>query len=145
MGTFHDLYIIKWLLQNIQESQGLVMWHRGEDCKYFADFGEESSVVCVKIGKIPTSTGGGRMFTKLSSAGLGEVEILEPTQKVLSLKRKYDTPEETELAETMNCLLVVASHQYVAREQHQIDTAEDRKQAIFQRLLGKNNSQENHP
>ena len=139
MGTFNDLYIVKWLLQNIQESYGHIMWHRGEDCKYFADFGEGSSVVCVKMGNISTRIGE-RIFIKFSSPGLGEVSVLAPIQSVFSLRKKYDTPEETELADTMNSLFTIASQQHATREQHKIDTAEERKQAIFHRLLGEKNS-----
>ncbi len=141
MTAYQDLYIIKWLLQNCEEPHSPIVWHQREPrayfARYFAEFGEGDGKVCVEIGTIPTRTGG-RVFTKFSSPGLGEVHVLEPIQSVFSLRRKFDTPEETELSDTMNRLLAVASSQHAARELRDMETTEERKQAIFRRLMGGN-------
>ncbi|MDP3763430.1 MAG: hypothetical protein Q8Q92_02110, partial [bacterium] len=123
MISYRDLYIIKWLLENTQESHCFITWYQGESGMYFADFGEGCGAVCVEIGNIPTRTGG-RVFIKFSSPGLGEVHVLEPLQSVFSLRKKYDTPEETELANKMNSLLAIASQQHATREASEAENME---------------------
>lgn len=61
---------------------------------------------------------------------------MEPLQKVLTLTRKCDTPEETELADMLKRLLKAAARQHAAREFHDMETKAERKQAIFHRLMG---------
>lgn len=123
-------------MQISQEPQGSIIWDQRGSGIYFANFGEGKNGVCVEIVNIPTRTGGARVVVKFSSPGLGEVHVLEPIPKVFSLKKKYDTPEETELGVTMSRLLAIASQQYATREQQEVATTEERKQAIFSRLFG---------
>ena len=49
---------------------------------------------------------------------------------------KYDTPEDEELAETIKRLLGAVSRQHAQREIKDEETTEERKQAIFRRLIG---------
>ena len=135
MSAYHDLYTIKWLLQETEKPDTIIIWQRAEYGPYFTNFNEGSNRVRVEISSVQVRPYA-RVVAKLSSQGLGEVQVVEPMQKVFTLSKKCDTPEETELAETMKRLLMVIAKQHAARELHDMETEEERKQAIFRRLIG---------
>ena len=139
MISYHDLYIIKWLLQNTEKPNPEIIWQRPEYGPYFTYFNEGGDRVRVEISNVQARPYA-RTVAKFTSPGLGEVQIVEPMQSVFALRKKYDTPEEAELAETMKRLLVVIMKQHSARELHDMETMEERKQAIFSRFFGERNS-----
>ena len=135
MSAYRDLYIIKWLLQNTDKPNQEIVWQRAEHGPYFADFNEGQNRVHVEISSVQARPYA-RVVANLSSPGLGEVQVVEPMQKVFTLSRKCDTPEETELAETLKRLLGVIAKQHAGRELRDMETENERKQAIFHRLMG---------
>ena len=137
MSAYHDLFIIKWLLQETEKPDTVIIWQRAEYGPYFTNFNEGSNRVRVEISSVQARPYA-RVVANLSSPGLGEVQVVEPIQKVFTISKKCDTPEETELAETLKRLLIVIAKQHAARELHDMETAEERKQAIFSRLMGRN-------
>ena len=143
MLSYHDLSIIKQILRDSEGPHSLVVWHQREagmyftePRAYFADFGEGDTGVHVEI-----RNSGDRVVIKFSSPGQGEVSIMEPIQKTFSIGKKYDTPEETELAEAINHLVTAVSRKLRANEERDERTTAERKQAIFRRLLGGSSSE----
>lgn len=131
MVSYHDLYIIKWLLQEVEKPDTKIIWQRLKHGIYLADFNEGGAPVRFEVSIVQA-----RVVIKFTSPGLGEVQVVEPIKNIFSLMTKYDTPEEAELAETMNRLLAVIAKQHAARELHDMETEGERKQAIFRRLMG---------
>ncbi len=132
MGNFKDPYIARWLLQNTESNN--IVWQKNDSGVYFADINDR---VRVEIINVPTRTGP-QITIKFASSGLGEVCIFEPLRNILSFIKKYDTPDEEELAQLMKRLLSAVSRQHTARVLHEIDTEEERKQSIFCLLLDGN-------
>ena len=137
MITYRDLYIIQCLLQETEKSDTKVFWQRPERGSYWVNFNEDKSRVRVEVSMVQARPS--RVVAKFSSPGLGEVQIVEPIKNVFSLMTKYDTPEAEELAETMKRLLTVIAKQHAARELHDMETENERKQAIFRRFTGERN------
>lgn len=135
MGTYKDLYIIKWLSQNSEEPNPAIVWQRNSHGMYFAYFNEASTRVRVDVGSIQARPCA-RIIAKFTSLGFGEIQITEPLQSLFPLRKKYASADEQELAEAMKRLLKIISNQHSQRELHDIDNEEERKQAIYHRLLG---------
>lgn len=134
MGTFHDLYIVKWLLQNTERSKG-IEWRRTEDGMYFTDLNKGPNGVRIYVGSVqgrPVS----RIVIRFTSLGLGEVYIQEPSQKVFSFRKKYDSIDDEELAGSMTRLLAIVANQSIQRDLNDRKTEEERRQAIYNRLMG---------
>ena len=134
MITYRDLYIIQCLLQETEKSDTKVFWQRPERGSYWVNFNEDKSRVRVEVSMVQARPS--RVVAKFSSPGLGEVQIVEPIKNIFSLMTKYDTPEDEELAETIKRLLGAVSRQHAQREIKDEETTEERKQAIFRRLIG---------
>ena len=134
MGIFHDLYIVKWLLQNTEKPKG-IEWQRNEYGMYFTNLNEGPNNVRVYVGSVqgrPVS----KIVIRFISPGLGEIYIQEPYQKVFSFRKKYDSIDDEELAGNMTRLLAVVANQHIQRELHDMKTEEERRQAIYRRLMG---------
>ena len=131
MISYHDVSVINQLLRDSEEPKPSIIWQRKDNNTLFADVCKLSTTVHVEV----SNSSGERVTINFSSPGLGEVQIMEPMQSTFSIGKKYDTPEETELATTMNRLLAVASRQNKAREQRDEETKEERKQSIFRCLM----------
>ncbi len=137
MSNFRDLYIIRWLLQNTEEPTGTITWQRRDYGMYFANFYEGKNRVHIEAGII-NSLIGGRVDIKFTSPGLGEVHVQEPYPKLFS--KKYESEDDGELAKTMRRLLATIGSQHAKREIREIENEEERRQAIFQRLISGGNS-----
>ena len=134
MTAYKDLYITKWLLQGIERPDAKVVYQRKERGMYFANFNEGGVQVKVEIGSV-SGPPYAKVVIKLTSPGLGEVQIVEPTRNIFSLTKKYDTPEDEELAEAIKRFLEAVAKQHATRELRDMETEAERKQAIFHRLL----------
>ncbi len=134
MGTFNDLYIVKWLLQNTERPKG-IEWRRKDSGMYFTDLNEGPNSVRVYVGSVQARPAA-RIVIRLTSLGLGVVDIQEPFQKVFSFRKKYDSVNDEELAGNTARLLVVVASQHAQRELHDMKNEEERRQAIYRRLTG---------
>lgn len=134
MLHYRDLYIIKWLLQKIERQNTNIVYQYMGWGSYQFNFNKDKSRVRVKIGMVQGRPYA-RVVVKFTSPGFGEVQVVEPIRNIFSLTRQYATPEEAELAETLKRLLAVIVKQRAVREQHDIETEDQRKQKIFHRLL----------
>lgn len=134
MGNIKDLYIIKWLLQNSEEPRDNIDWERNEYGRYFTSFYEGKEKVKVSMSLVQARPMA-RIVITLASPGLGEVSITEPLQSVFALRRKYDSEDEKEVADTMRQLLNSVARRHAQKELKEIENEEERKQGIYQRLL----------
>lgn len=133
MVSYHDLYIIRWLLQGTE--RGDIIWQQDHECgPFFFDFNKDENHVRVEINIVLTRPPTGPTV-RFKSPGLGEVQVVGP-MRAFSLRKKYDTPEEGELAEAVKRLFAKVSRQHAERELHDREIEEERKQAIFHRLMG---------
>ncbi len=130
MSTFRDIYIIKWLLQNTERLGGNIIWQRKEHGMHFADFNDGKNRVRIEIGLAIRPP---RVYVKFTSLGLGEVQAQEPLHALFS--KKYESKDDEELANAIKRLLAVIADQHAQRLLKEIDNEEERKQAIYQRLL----------
>lgn len=129
MSTFKDFYIVKWLLLNTE--RGDIIWQQKESGTLFVDFNEGKNRVQVIVG---TAIRPPRVYIKFTSSGLGEVYAQEPLRALFS--RKYESGDDEEFAKVIKHLLVVATNQYAQKQIDEIKNEEERKQAIYQRLVG---------
>lgn len=135
MGTFHDLYVVKWLLQNTERPRG-IEWKRNESGMYLTDLNEGPNSVRVSMGSVQARPAA-RIVIRYTSPGLGIIDICEPFQKVFSFRKKYDSVDDEELAENMVRLLAVAVSQYAQRELDDMKNEEERKQLMYNRIMGR--------
>lgn len=135
---------MKWLFENTKEPNCNIPWQRKESGGYFAILNEGMGhQVRIDITKTKDlSTHKAIVVVKFLSLDKGEVFIQEPLQKVFSLRRKYDSEDDQELAETMNKLLATVASQLAQKTLHDMDTEEECKQVIFHRLLFGNTKNE---
>lgn len=134
MGTFRDLYVVKWLLQNTEKPKG-IEWRRTESGMYFTDLNEGPNGVKVYVGSVQGRPAA-RIVIRFTSPGLGEIYIWEPCEKVFSFRKKYDSVDDEELAGNMTRLLAVVVNQSAQRKLNEMKTEEERRQAIYNRLIG---------
>lgn len=132
MAIFKDLYIIKWLIANTNLPNPKIRWQIKESGGYFALIGKRKDPIKIEIAKVQ-SRPLPRIIIKLSCVDLGEVTLQEPVQKVLSLRKAYDSQDDSDLAESMTELLITISRQ-LSQEDLNDSAAEEekRKQKIFE-------------
>ena len=124
-----DLYITNWILQNSDGPNPSVTWRQNNNGLYFTDVNEGRNCVHIEIIAVLRPP---RTIMKLSSIGLGEVEIQEPLP--LLFRKKYGSEEDEILAKTIKGLLIVVSNQHIQRQKKTANEDEG-KQIIYQRLL----------
>ncbi len=129
MSIFRDPYVVRWLLQNTES--GNIIWQRKESGTFFIDFNEGKTRVQVMIG---TAIRPPRVYVKFTSPGLGEVYAQEPFSA--PFRRKYESEGDEEFAKNIKHLLEAASNQHAQRQLKEMENEEERKQAIYRRLLG---------
>ena len=132
MSVFSDLYIIKLLLQNIENPDKTTVWQHAESGAYFANFKEGKNFIHIEIGSIQSMTGG-RVVIKFMSPGLGEIQIQEPPRALFS--RRYETEDDEEFAQNLKSLFALVADQYAQRQIKDRENEEERKQAIYYRLV----------
>ena len=134
MGTFKDLYIVRWLLQNTERSNGIKWQSREYDGMYRTEIGEGKTIVQIFVGIIlcrPVS----RIVVRFVSSEFGEVNIWEPSRRIIPWGKKYDTDEENDLADALKRLMSVAGRQNAQQQLLDMENEEARKQKIYQRLF----------
>lgn len=134
MGNFKDLYIVKWLLQNTERSNGIKWQSREYNGMYFTNIGEGRNIVQVFVGIIycrPTS----KIVVKFVSPEFGEVNIWEPSRRIIPWGNKYDTDEENDLADALKRLMSVAGRQNAQQQLLDMENEEVRKQKIYERIF----------
>lgn len=142
MAIRNNLLVMKWLFENTKEPNCNIPWQRKETGGYFAILYQgkpyQVGVAIARVQSRPMAI----IVVKFSSPGKGEVCVQEPSQKVFSLRRRYDSEDDQELAEIMNNLLATIASQLAQKTLHDMETEEERKQVIFHRLLFGNTKNE---
>ncbi|MDP3696837.1 MAG: hypothetical protein Q8R55_02280 [Candidatus Taylorbacteria bacterium] len=141
MVSDKNLHVMKWLFENTKEPNCNIPWQRKESGGYSVLLNKGESLVRIDIARVqsrPVAV----IVVKFSSPGKGEVCVQEPLQKVFSLRRRYDSEDDEELAQIMNNLLATIANQLARKTLRDMDTEEERRQEIYHRLLYGNTQNE---
>lgn len=133
MGNVRELYIVQLLSQSSEGLNAEVVWRRTGNL-FSANFNESGTKVVVEVGTV-TSRPMSRVVINFTSDGLGKVSIYEPIPEFSLRGIKYGTSDEKELVDAMKGFLEIARSQCAQREKRDLETEEERKQAIFNRLI----------
>ncbi len=130
-----DLYIVNWLIKNTEKPNDNIKWQPHEQSPgiHVATIKGATASIDLRIGSVSDRTGS-RVIVELSSDDLGKVLIEEPHMSV-SLRRKYDSDDDKALAEALRNLICSVRFQDTDRERQEIGNKEERKKAMFKRLL----------
>lgn len=129
-----DLYVIYWLILHTEKPDGDIKWRYHEGYwQYSAQIVRNSEPLELKIGSI-ISRVGSRLVLELSTEDMGRVYIEEPQMSV-SFRKRYDSEDDKELAEALEGLYSIIRRQHADKEACDIENKEERKQAIFRKLL----------
>lgn len=122
---------MKWLLQNTD--RGSIQWQRQDYGMYFTDIGEGKNRVHIEIGTVSSRYRPARVIVKFASPGLGEVCVQQLLQAVFSTK--YESEDDEKFAQIMKQLQILVSNQHADRKEREKKNEDERKQAIYSRLL----------
>lgn len=133
-AKYHDLYIVKYLYQAVKRPGNQIPWEKTPSGGYSASIshthGEKMDFEISRVQSRPDP----RIFLRISNSKYGTVSIAEPLPKV-SLRKKFDTQDETELSEYLSLLLVTIANGVAQKELQNSETEEERKQKIYERLF----------
>ena len=123
---YQDLYVAKWLLQNTENQSSAIRWEGNGHGGYSTKFNEGGLVVYVGLSVVPCRPVS-RIVITFSSPGLGTISIEEPQINIFLLTKKYNEPDQEELAKTMVRLLKAVMKQVSNRKLRDIERVDERK------------------
>ncbi len=134
MGNIRDLLVVQWILQNTEESHGIIPWKRKEKGGYMAVVHRENTPPVSLEASALLYRGIEKINIKLLSDGFGKIEV-ETNQLVSRFNEKYPSEDHKELVLTMRRLIAAIPHRIRWQELEDEKNEGERRQGIYQRLL----------